>query len=1102
MSMRSWIRNVFARPVIRTIRKAPRRVRLGVEALEDRRVPATFTVTSSLDNHSAGTLRWAIDQANVASEATTIVFDNVDTITLNGSLRTPGDGQNSLYLTNTNFPISILGPSPTDPVYVQGDPSSFGNHVNHVFWINQGVQGSFENLVISTGTSDSPLNGGGGMQNRGTVNLTNCTFSENVAPWGGALENWGTATLTSCTFTGNQVEHGGRDNMGNGGAILNQAPWSIYPCRLILNNCVISDNYSATSGGGLYNAGVATLSGCSIENNKSTYGGGLYNHSSGTPELIACTVSGNSASNSGGGLYSVGRTTLQNSTFERNTSGEGGGLFNNGYAVLTSCTISLNNSSYGGGLYSMSGVVLSNTAISGNTASVSGGGLYMSSSGEAALTNCTVSGNTASGNGGGLLNDGILSLTNSTVSYNRSNGDAGGGLWNDGTANLTNSTVSFNVSNGTGAGLWNSWTLNLTNCTVSNNATTSLDGGGLWNSGTANLTNSTVYSNGTPGNGGGIYNDGHLTLVSCTFVNNIGGTANSYGGGLYNTWNAWGTSTATLQNCTFSQNQASYGGGLYNVKGGALSLINTIVAGNHAYNGDNAWNGGNDVGGGSDFSYAVDSKGYNLIGDTDNSNTSWASTDLTGTGSNPLDPMLQPLGNYGGPTLTMALKAGSPAIHKGTLVPGVATDQRGLPLDSPPDIGAFQTQPHLQVSTTVGVLDPGTATWYLKNTNQAGAPDILPFQYGAPTWTPLTGDWDGNGTDTPGVFDPTTATWYLRNSNSAGAPDITPFAYGMAGWIPVVGDWDGNGTVTIGVVDPLTLTWYLKNSNGPGAWDISFRYGQAGDVPVVGDWDGDGVTTIGVWRPGTATWYLKDSNTPGAPDVSPFAYGQAGDVPVAGDWNADGATTVGVFRPGTASWFLRNSNTPGAPDIGPFAYGGTNWLPVTSSYGRADLLRAGDGAQAADPQTPLTQADLDGVVAAALTRLQAAGVGGALLGQLSAAHFQVSDLPAGNLGMGFPGANQVLIDPDAAGHGWFVDPTPLQDEEFTPAPSGALLASAGTAAEDRMDLLTAVLHELGHLAGLPDVSAAADPGNLMGDVLGLSNRLTAALDRVFAQSHR
>jgi hypothetical protein len=81
-----------------------------------------------------------------------------------------------------------------------------------------------------------------------------------------------------------------------------------------------------------------------------------------------------------------------------------------------------------------------------------------------------------------------------------------------------------------------------------------------------------------------------------------------------------------------------------------------------------------------------------------------------------------------------------------------------------------------------------------------------------------------------------------------------------------------------------------------------------------------------------------------------------------------------------------------------------------------------------------------------------------------------------------------------------VDPSPLQDEEYAPAPSGELLAPSGTPAGDHLDLLTAVLHELGQLAGLPDVPAASSPAELMGELLGAGSRLTAALDRVFAQS--
>ena len=49
-------------------------------------------------------------------------------------------------------------------------------------------------------------------------------------------------------------------------------------------------------------------------------------------------------------------------------------------------------------------------------------------------------------------------------------------------------------------------------------------------------------------------------------------------------------------------------------------------------------------------------------------------------------------GNYGGPTQTIALLPGSPALGAGTPINGLDTDQRGEPLDMPVDIGAFQSQ--------------------------------------------------------------------------------------------------------------------------------------------------------------------------------------------------------------------------------------------------------------------------------------------------------------------------------------------------------------------------------------------------------------------------
>jgi hypothetical protein len=91
--------------------------------------------------------------------------------------------------------------------------------------------------------------------------------------------------------------------------------------------------------------------------------------------------------------------------------------------------------------------------------------------------------------------------------------------------------------------------------------------------------------------------------------------------------------------------------------------------------------------------------------------------------------------------------------------------------------------------TTVGVVDPASETWYLRNENSAGMPDVAtPFRYGLPGWKPVAGDWNADGRTGIGVCAPD-GTWYLRDTASAGSPDITPFAYGLGTWTPMAGTW-------------------------------------------------------------------------------------------------------------------------------------------------------------------------------------------------------------------------------------------------------------------------------------------------------------------------
>jgi Ca2+-binding RTX toxin-like protein len=111
----------------------------------------------------------------------------------------------------------------------------------------------------------------------------------------------------------------------------------------------------------------------------------------------------------------------------------------------------------------------------------------------------------------------------------------------------------------------------------------------------------------------------------------------------------------------------------------------------------------------------------------------------------------------------------------------------------------------------------------------------------------------------------------------------------------------------------------------------------------------------------------------------------------------------------------------------------------------------------------LTEAQLVSIVEEAKNRWGESGLvddeGAALLDTVS---FAVVDLDG--LALGYTSKNVVQIDTDAAGHGWFVDATPCDDAEFTLQPVGLTATSSGGAA-GRMDLLTVVMHELGHVLG-------------------------------------
>jgi hypothetical protein len=293
-----------------------------------------------------------------------------------------------------------------------------------------------------------------------------------------------------------------------------------------------------------------------------------------------------------------------------------------------------------------------------------------------------------------LSNVGTLTVSNSTLSGNSASDDygnrRGGGIFNDGTLTVSNSTLSGNTA-GEGSG------------------------GGIYNyEGTLTVSNSTLSGN-SAGAGGGIFNfDGTLTVSNST----LSGNTASYGGGIYIGNPA--TLPVTLTNVTLTANRANYqGGGLY-VYSVFPVLHNTLIAGNFYASGTTR----DDVYG------ALDPRGdYNLIGDGTGMTGlgNGVNGNLVGSAAAPIDPLLSPLQDNGGPTQTHALLPGSPAIDAGDNTGAPMWDQRGPGFPRIEhgiiDIGAFEYRPAVQVDPNpVPISEPGPGP----DTMEPGIPEPQP----------------------------------------------------------------------------------------------------------------------------------------------------------------------------------------------------------------------------------------------------------------------------------------------------------------------------------------------------------------------------------------
>jgi predicted outer membrane repeat protein len=285
-------------------------------------------------------------------------------------------------------------------------------------------------------------------------------------------------------------------------------------------------------------------------------------------------------------------------------------------------------------------LTVSKSTFSGNSAGNYGGGIYVDTSVPlVTVTNSTLSGNSAE-SGGGIYNLSTLTMSGSTLSGNIASGGSGegGGIFNGGTLTISSSTLSGNTASGNGGG------------------------GGILNGGTSTISNSTLGGNSAFA-GGGIHNYGTLTISNST----LGGNSASAGGGIYNEQTY--SSHVNISNSVLSGNRANTGGGIYNL--GGLTVSTTVVAGDTP-----------------DDIVGYTAPPGNVVG-----GYSAGQVVTVGSDGNPV------LANNGGPTQTIALVAGSPAIGLGRNCVGtdgstpLTTDQRGYPRPHAPatcDAGAYE----------------------------------------------------------------------------------------------------------------------------------------------------------------------------------------------------------------------------------------------------------------------------------------------------------------------------------------------------------------------------------------------------------------------------
>jgi len=681
------------------------------------------------NNSGPGSLRQAINDSNALGGGNIIIISNsvAGTITLtSGAL-----------IISTN--ATIVGPGPHLLTIS-------GNNASRVFNISGGTV-AISGLTIANGRPGGNEYGGG-MINFANLSVSNCLLTSNTAHYGGgAIYSPGNLMVEHCAFVGNTASslEGGALNIDGGTAVV--------------KNTTIVSNACGLDGGGISKSGGGSLTvlQCTIVANRSLspsaideYVGGVSGSFSVGGSIIAGNFSASTVKDVGGIFVSLGYNLIGQTNGSAGWGAVGDQLGTSGNPInpmllplgmhggLTPTmppapgSPTIDQCKNSGGFTDQRGRLRTYDNLSIFNATL-GDGTDIGAAELGAGINLLVTNSNDSGPGSlrqavfdasSMEDDTVTFAPNVTNTITLTSGEIAiskrtfivGPTARALTVSGNNSSRVFHVSGGS------SFVQSLTIA----NGLAGLGGGILMDFGNLELNSCQVVSNavGFFGSGGGIYvrSNAVLTVNDCSITHNL---ASYGGGGIGQVENAF----VVIHSSTIASNRTTYvfdgifggyGGGI-GMNGGVLHIYNSTIASNvSAYTSGGIANGyfvagtanvqssiiaGNTAASsGPDITGVYNSGGYNLIGNSSGFNSGFTnSTDQLN-----VNPLLGPLGPYGGRTLSLALRSGSPALDKGRNFFSV-TDQRGVvrPLEDSSipnaaggdgtDIGAHEADPRFRI---------------------------------------------------------------------------------------------------------------------------------------------------------------------------------------------------------------------------------------------------------------------------------------------------------------------------------------------------------------------------------------------------------------------